>query len=67
MKNKKFKLGSETKYISVDKRPVIRVSAEAYNILVGLANSSGLSLTKVANAAIKYAYDNYESEDDDNE
>ena len=67
MKKKKFTLESETKYILADKRPVIIVSAEVYNILVGLANISGLSLSKVANAAINYAYDNYEREDDDNE
>lgn len=62
---KKFILKNDKRYVAVDNNPTIRVSASTYNILVELANKSGLSMSKVANCAILFAYKNYsESEDE---
>lgn len=41
-------------------RTVVRVSQEAYNTLVEMANDSVLPMSKIASQAIMFAYDHLE-------
>lgn len=47
--------GKNLKYAKDGDLPTIRISKEAYNILVDMANESGLSISKVASKAVMYA------------
>ena len=57
--------GNRLKYLDKGEQPIIRISADAYNVLVDMANESGLSIGKVASKAIMYANKNvfYEREE----
>lgn len=51
-------IGKKLPYADSDKRnSVIRVDKEVYNVLVDMANESGLPISKVASQAVMYAYD----------
>ena len=48
-------VGKKLKYSKKDKVTVVRVSHEAYNLLVDMANESGLPMSKIATQAVLYA------------
>lgn len=50
--------GKKLNYLAEDERPVIRISAEAYNALVDMANETGMAISSVASKAIMYASKN---------
>lgn len=55
-------VGKTLKYAKEGDQPTIRVSAEAYNALVDMANESGLYISKVASQAVIYANDHLKYE-----
>ena len=55
-------VGKTLKYAKEGELPTIRVSREAYNALVDMANESGLSISKVASQAVIYANDHLKYE-----
>ena len=58
--------GRKLEYIRKGEQPVIRISADAYNALVDMANESGLPIGHIASKAINYASRNvvYERSND---
>ena len=48
-------VGKKMKYAKEGELPVIRVSREAYNALVDMANESGMPISKIASQAVMYA------------
>jgi len=56
----KFKLHRPKLLHSDAKFPSVRVTKEAYDALVDMANESGMSISKVASKAVTYAADNLE-------
>ena len=48
-------VGKKMKYAKEDQITVVRVSHEAYNLLVDMANESGLPISKIATQAVLYA------------
>lgn len=60
----KFHLPAKRKEYVRNSAPV-RVTTEAYNILVEMYNECNLSMSQIASKAIKFAYDNavYDKED----
>lgn len=56
--------GKKMEYAAVGERPTIRVTADAYNALVDMANESGLAIASIASQAIIYAQEHlrYERE-----
>lgn len=57
-KNKFILKAKRLPYVEEDRRPVVKITGEAYNLLIDMANESGMPLSKVASRAIKYAADN---------
>ena len=55
-------VGKKLKYAKDDQVTVIRVSRDAYNILVDMANESGLPISKIATQAVMYANDHLKYE-----
>ena len=43
--------------------PVVKITAESYNLLVDMTNESCLPLSHIASKAIQYAYDHLEFEE----
>lgn len=67
MDSVKFVLkGKKLNYLEADEKPVIRISADAYNALIDMANETGMSISSVASQAIAYASKNvvYERSDE---
>ena len=58
MKNKFVLKAKRLPYVEEDSRPVVKISAESYNLLVDMANESGMPLSKIASKAINYAAKN---------
>ena len=46
---------------------VIRISTDAYNILVEMSNDSNLQMNRIASNAIEYAFENLVFEDEERE
>lgn len=44
-------------------RPTIKISSEAYNLLVDMTNESCMPLSHIASKAIQYAYEHLEFEE----
>ena len=61
--------GKRVSKMKKDGRPVIRVSPEAYDVLVDITNESCLPITKVASLIIVQSVDLivYDREDEENE
>ena len=56
---KKFILSPrKIKYAKHKDEAKVRISSEAYNTLVDMANSSTMPMTKIASQAIQFAFDN---------
>lgn len=54
-------------YTTNTDRTTIRVSVEAYNTLVDMANESTMAIGKIASKAIMYAYEHLEFEEEGEE
>lgn len=58
-KTEKFILKRDgLRHIPDDQKAVVKITGEAYNLLIDMANESGMPLSKVASKAIKYASEN---------
>ena len=44
-------------------RPTVKITAEAYNLLVDMTNESCMPLSHIASKAIQYAYEHLEFEE----
>lgn len=53
------------KYSNCSNGEVIRISADAYNVLVEMTGESTLPISKIASMAIIYAYENLEFEEEE--
>lgn len=63
MKHVKFQLNPKKKQYTEKKFEVVRVSAEAYNALVDMANESTYSMMSIASKAILFAQENVSYEE----
>ncbi|MDF2907159.1 MAG: hypothetical protein K0R34_2480 [Herbinix sp.] len=63
MKNIKFKLNPKKRQYADKKYEVVRVSAEAYNALIDMANESTCSIMSIASKAILFAQENVSYEE----
>ena len=59
--------GKQHKHLQPGKQPIVRLSVEAYNALVDIANETPLSLGKVATEIILQAKDGIEFDREDSE
>lgn len=68
MSEVKFCLNPRKKHFTNKKYEVVRISGEAYNALVDMANESTFSMMNIASKAILFAHDkvSYEEGEDDN-
>lgn len=64
MSKAKFQLIPKIKLYTNKKCEVVRVSAEAYNALVDMANESTHSIVHIASKAILFAQDNISYEEE---
>lgn len=64
MSNGKFHLPARKKEYDNKSKP-IKVTSEAYNVVVDMYNDSQLSMSQIVSMAIMYAYENavYDKED----
>lgn len=58
-----FKLKRRKLEHSNGERNTVRLTNEAYNVLVDMANESTISMSKIASKAVMYAYEHLEYEE----
>ena len=48
----------------LDRRPVIRVSAESYEMLIQMSNETGIAMSRIADKMLEFAAEHTEIVDD---